>query len=95
MDEARRRQENQRKWGQIVAKAWMDPKFEKELIAHPEKVCKEYGIDSHGREIEVIQNTAEKTYYVLPTKPEGLTEADLRNINAASDACSGSSSLCG
>lgn len=84
MDHKKDNQENFNKWSHIVAKAWMDPKFKKELLAHPEKVLKEHGIDMHGKKVRIMENTGHETYFILPMKPEGFSEKDLRDINAAS-----------
>lgn len=70
-------------WTKIVKRAWADPKFKEELIRHPEKIIKEYNIDTHGRKIKILENNNHEVYFVLPKKPHGLTSEDLKRIDAA------------
>lgn len=73
-----------KEWAEIVAKAWMDERFKKELLSHPEKVLKEYGIDLPGSKFKVVEDTGNTVHLVLPKKPEGnLSEHELKNIAAA------------
>ncbi len=37
--------EGNRAWGRIVARAWSDPEFKKRLLADPESVFEENGIE--------------------------------------------------
>lgn len=74
----------QKEWAEIVAKAWMDEKFKKQLLSHPEKVLKEYGIDTSGLKFKIIEDTGNTIHLVLPKKPEGkLSQHELKDIAAA------------
>lgn len=73
----------QNKWAEIVAKAWHDEKFKKELLTNPEKVLSEHGIKGI-KGVKIVENTNETTYLVLPEKPakSGLTKDELKKIAA-------------
>ena len=68
------------------AKAWLDPQFKKNLLAHPEKTLKDEGIDMGGKKIDILENTLDHVYLTLPPKPEGFSEQDLKNISGG-NAC--------
>ncbi len=77
-------EEMSKKWAEIVAKAWMQEGFKKELLAHPEKVLKEHGIDLHGTRCKIHADSKEMINLVLPNKPAGnLSEQALKAIAAA------------
>ena len=65
-----RSQEQQGNLGKVIAKAWADPAFKERLKGNPKRVLTEMGVETpEGVEIEVMENTAEKTYLTLPTPP--------------------------
>lgn len=74
-----------KKWAEIIAKAWIDPKFKARLLEHPREVMSEMGIIlPHNAQPKIVENTADHFYLVLPEKPEGhLSEAELRKVAAA------------
>lgn len=79
-----KKEQNAKKWAQIIAKAWMDPKFKKHLLENPAQVLKENGISIKDKECEIVENTNQKFYLVLPQKPANqLSETDLRDVAAA------------
>ena len=82
-----------KKWAEVVARAWIDPKFKHRLLQHPTEVLHEMGIKlPHNAHPKVVENTHEHIYFVLPEKPkEDLSEAELRKIAAAG---TGSCSWC-
>jgi hypothetical protein len=62
-------------WPQIVGQAWADETFRDRLIADPKGTLAECGITlSDGQEVEILTDTPEKTYLVLPAKPLDLDE---------------------
>ncbi|HSX14257.1 MAG TPA: NHLP leader peptide family RiPP precursor [Chlamydiales bacterium] len=80
--------ENSKKWNQMVAKSWLDPKFKEKLLAHPEQTLKENGfaLKAHTK-YKIIESHKHEVCLVLPAKPEGnLSETELKNIAAASCA---------
>jgi hypothetical protein len=68
----------------VTAKAVNDKQYRKELITNPKKVLTEAGLKiPPGVKVEVVENTANKVYLVLPTKFADnidLTEVDIRII---------------
>jgi hypothetical protein len=84
-----RRQEQARKYGQAVARAWSDEAFKRRLLAEPGAVLREQGMDvPSGVEVRVVENTARVAHLVLPARPaEGeLSEAQLeRAAGGATD----------
>ncbi len=64
-------QEQRRKtWGQLVAHAWSDEGFKRRLLAEPEAVLKEAGLEvPEGVQINMSENTDRLTHLVLPAKP--------------------------
>ena len=62
-------------WPQIVGQAWADETFRDRLIADPRGTLAEYGITlGDGQEVEILTDTPEKTYLVLPAKPLDLDD---------------------
>ena len=72
-----------KKWSQIVVKAWTDPQFKKELLTHPDKVLKENGINTQGRRVKIRENNEQELNFILPIQPEGLSAEELKKIAAA------------
>jgi hypothetical protein len=75
----------ERRWGQIVARAWEDDAFRRRLLAEPERVLREEGIDvPAGAAIRVIEGASAdageaETCFWLPPVPadQDLIEDDL------------------
>ena len=85
-----RRQERARRWGQVVAQAWSDEAFKRRLLAQPNAVLRERGIEvPAGVEVRVVENTGTLAHLVLPPRPvEGqLSEEQLER--AAGGDCGG------
>ena len=78
-------EEDQKKWAQIVAKAWMDESFKNELLSNPKKVMEENGMSfSNDFHLKIVESKNNEVCFVLPAKPEGsLSEEELKNIAAA------------
>jgi hypothetical protein len=72
-------------WPKIVAKAWSDPEFKKQLLKNPAEALRSFGIEVPKNKKLVIQENKEDTIYLtLPEKPAGeLTEEKLKSIAAA------------
>ena len=62
-------------WGELVAKAWSDPKFKQKLLNNPKACLAEKGIQI-TTDIKIHENTAHCIHLTLPMKPEGLDEQD-------------------
>src|SRR6185503_3944309 len=75
-------QEERKKLGQIVAKAWSDESFKKRLLADPTATLKAEGVDvPAGVEVRAVENTDKLFHFVLPPKPKGeLSAEDLDKV---------------
>ncbi|MBD2872344.1 NHLP leader peptide family RiPP precursor [Paenibacillus arenilitoris] len=62
---------------QIIQKAWEDAEFKKKLIANPKEAVKEaFGVDvPDAVEVEVVEESADKYYLVLPPNPADVKAA--------------------
>jgi hypothetical protein len=72
----------------VIAKAWQDEAYRKELIADPKGVLqKEFGVElPEGLSIEVLEESPSKLYIVIPPKPTGeLSDEQLEAV--AGGAC--------
>jgi hypothetical protein len=76
------REELQKKWAAIEAKAWTDEKFKERLLKDPEGVLKEQGFPlKKGQRLEIHEETDKIYHLILPKKPPGdLSEEELRNV---------------
>lgn len=56
----------------IIKKAWEDAAFKEQLLANPKAaVLEAFGIDVPDTlEVEVVEDTANKLFFVLPQNPE-------------------------
>ena len=82
------RQEQAKRYGQVVAKAWQDEAFKQRLLSDPQGALAEHGIEvPAGHEVRVVENSDNVTHVVLPAKPRDLSDEQLDQIAAAgSDA---------
>jgi len=63
----------------VIARAWKDPSFRAELIAHPERIIKEEGYEfPPGVKFVVLENTANVRY--LPLKRNLDLERDMNQM---------------
>ena len=62
----------------LIERAWEDENFKQELLSNPKAVfARESGQElAKDLEIEVLQETANKGYLVLPTNPASATTAE-------------------
>lgn len=66
----------------IIHKAWTDSAFKARLLSDPAATLKAEGFDlPEGREVRVLEDTAEVVHYVLPAMPGELTDADLDAVS--------------
>jgi len=77
------REELQREYARIIAKAWSDEEFKGRLLADPKAALKEEGIDvPEGITLRVFENTPTEFNFILPPKPDSseLREEDLAQV---------------
>ncbi len=79
----------QKQWGQIVAKAWADTDFKARLMADPQAVLREHGIEPEpGVELRVVEDSPGARHLILPACPAGdLVEEELTPSAAAYCHC--------
>ena len=70
-----------KRWIQIVFKAWTDEKFKQQLLADPAAVMKANGIPvPAGIAVKAVENTDKTVFVTLPTKPHGITKDELDKV---------------
>lgn len=63
--------EQQKLWAKIVAKAWADEDYKQRLLDDPAAVLRAEGMTlPEGVEINVVEATAKKAWFVLPMQPD-------------------------
>jgi hypothetical protein len=68
----------QQQWGQVVAQAWSDDGYKQRLLADPAAVLGERGLTPPpGKQIRIIEDTADTVSIVLPAKPGELSDDEL------------------
>src|SRR3954468_23059845 len=88
------------RYDQIVAKAWADQSLRQRLLDEPGAVFEQEGIDiPAGVNVQVIENTKENWYFILPGKPENLegelSDEQLAGVAGGAVACGGCNCDCG
>jgi hypothetical protein len=76
-------QAQQKKMGQIIAKAWSDEGFKQQLLTNPAAALKAEGVEiPAGVAVRVVENTATTFHLVLPPKPATgeLSDEQLGNV---------------
>ena len=90
MAKMKNREEFNKKWAKVVAKAWTDEAFKQKLLKNPEKTLKEMGLelpkDTH---VEIHEQKGNGIHFILPQKPRGeLSEIELKKYAAGQgDPC--------
>ena len=76
------REEQGKKMGQIIAKAWSDEAFKQTLLTNANAALKAEGIEvPAGVTVKVLENTDQAVHFVLPAKPKAeLDDGDLGAI---------------
>jgi len=80
------REQFQKSYGKIVAKAWTDEEFKRRLLSDGTTVLKESGLALPDEvEFKVVESTSSLIHLILPPKPdsEEVTAADLETRAAA------------
>jgi hypothetical protein len=64
------KQEQGKKIGQVITKAWNDESFKQRLLADTMAVLKEEGVDvPAGLEVRAVENTEKLVHMIIPLKP--------------------------
>ena len=77
-----KREEFQKAYAKLVAKAWEDDDFKAKLFAEPSVVFKENGVEMpEGVDVRLVENTAARVYFIFPPNPDGeLTDEALDSV---------------
>ncbi|HEY7068009.1 MAG TPA: NHLP leader peptide family RiPP precursor [Chloroflexota bacterium] len=87
MDPAQR-QEHEKRYGQVVARAWRDDAFKQRLMSDPKNALKEHGIQvGDHTEVRVVENTKNVVHVVLPPKPGALSDEQLDQVAGGQGSC--------
>ncbi len=69
---------------EVVYRAWSDNEFKLNLLKNPINVLKEFNValPSNIKEVEIVENTENKIYLVLPNEPEfgDLSEDEIKEL---------------
>jgi len=78
------REEFQKIWAKVMAKAWSNPEFKERLLKDPKGVLESHGIEiPAGTQVEISENTSDRIHLSLPEKPSGeLSEKALMDLSA-------------
>ena len=87
--------EFQKAYGKLVAKAWSNDDFKIKLLNDPMEVFKDHDIEvPEGIEVRMVENTEKITHFILPPEPsDELSDEELGSVSGGS-TCMGSM-LCG
>ena len=84
------REEMNKKMSKVIAKAWSDADFKARLLANPAETLQAEGIEiPAGVKVNVVENTKEQFYFVIPNKVDELSEEDLDKVAGGSMCCRG------
>jgi len=83
-------EEQGRKIGRVIAKAWADEGFKQRLLKGPAAVLKDEGVDiPQGLEVRVVENTDKVFHIVLPPEPRrGALSFEQLAQAVGADCCS-------
>jgi hypothetical protein len=85
-------QDSARIAGQVIARVWSDDDYKRQLIANPNEVLSEAGMEiPPGLQFRILENTENLTYITLPAPPsEELSDDALEAVAGGSTAGSAS-----
>jgi len=79
------REELNKKYAKVIAKAWSDASFKEKLLADPRAVLEAEGISvPPGVDVKVVEQTDKQLFFVLPARPEDIGSIDVEQRLAAS-----------
>src|SRR5262245_56494478 len=66
------RQHQAQRYTDLVTRTWEDTAFKQRLLGNPRAVLQEHGLSvANSQAVQVLEDTADTMYLVLPTKPSG------------------------
>jgi hypothetical protein len=80
-----KKEEQDKRMSQVIAKCWADEGFKKKLVADPVATLKAEGaVLPAGLSIKVVENTDKVFHLVIPPKPADLSLEDLEKVAGGS-----------
>jgi hypothetical protein len=87
------REEQGKKWSQLIAKSWADEGFKQKLLADPVATLRAEGVKvPAGLSVKAMQNDDKVFYLVIPAKPTDLSDVDVEKAASSWCASTGASS---
>ena len=84
--------DNRKKLGKVIARAWVDKEYHARLLKDPHAVLTEAGVHVKGK-VHVHENTDSDVHLVLPKRPAKLDE-HVRKHAEKPGTCSSDPQLC-
>jgi hypothetical protein len=82
--------EQGKKMGKLIAKAWADEGFKQKLLADPAATLKAEGVVlPAGRSIKTLADDDQVLHLVIPAKPTDLSDEDLEKVAGGMGNCVG------
>ena len=73
-----------RQLGEVILKAWTDPEFKQRLQSDPAGTLQEAGVSvPEGVNVQVLEESGQQTYLVIPQKPANLQVSDFRSSDSS------------
>ena len=85
-------EDNRKKIGKVIARAWLDKNFHERLMKDPHAVLSEAGVNVKGK-VHVHLNSDTEHHLVIPTRPAALDE-HVRKHKEKPGTCSHDPQLC-
>ncbi|MBT3582176.1 NHLP leader peptide family natural product precursor [bacterium] len=68
-------------WTKIIAKAWADENYKKNLIANPKEVLKKEGIETpKNLNLRIVEDTPDTQTLIIPTAKKHNSETNINKI---------------
>lgn len=82
------KEEQKKIMAKVVAKAWADEDYKKNLLANPKEVLENEGLEiPEEKKINILENTKDTLNFVLPMPDSTLDAEDLEDRKAAFCLC--------
>ncbi len=82
------KEEQSKKIGQVIAKAWNDDRFKERLLKQTNAVLKEEGIDvPAGVQLQALEDTDTVVHFVIPAKPRMVKEGKPWPVGTSALGC--------
>src|SRR4051812_12168553 len=83
-------EEQAKKTGQLIAKAWADENFKKKLLSDPAATLRAEGVVlklPSGASLRAVENTEKTLHLVIPARPADLSDEELEKVAGGVIGC--------